>query len=90
MEKQNYIFVELTKHFAPELAQKIKKTPTGYKTYPALREYGHKLIADFKTGVLEHWRATKKMIGQSYEYDIEKEFFRISKNTDGFLVLTKI
>ena len=90
MDKHNYIFVELTKYFAPVLAQKIRKTQTGYKTYPALREYGHKLIADFKSGVLEHWRATKKAVGQSYEYDIEKEFYSIGKSENGCLKLTKI
>lgn len=90
MEKQNYIFVELTKYFAPELTQKIKKTPTGYKTYPALREYGHKLIADFKSGVLEHWKATKKLVGSSYEYDIEKEFYSMCKSESGCFKLTKI
>jgi len=72
------------------LAEKIKKTPNGYKTYPALREHGHKVIADFKRDILEHWTATKRLMGNKYEFDIEKEYYKIGKSESGCLQLTKI
>ncbi len=89
-DKQSFVFVEVTHYFAPELSQKIKKTPTGYKTYPALREYGHKVVADFKSGVFEHWKTIKRIVGEKIEVDIQKDFYMVGKSENGCLTLTKI